>query len=54
MMRAHVVVTGVGCVSALGRDLESSLANLYAGVIQPISPGAVLTGERTQRSAGWR
>ena len=34
-----VAVTGAGCISALGRGLEASLAALLAGNVQPL--GAV-------------
>ncbi len=38
-----VAVTGAGCISALGRGLEASLAALFAGDIQPLGTVTVDT-----------
>jgi 3-oxoacyl-[acyl-carrier-protein] synthase-1/3-oxoacyl-[acyl-carrier-protein] synthase II len=36
-----IVITGTGCISALGADVESSMAALYDGVVQPPTVGSV-------------
>ena len=51
MSRAPVVVTGMGCVSALGSSVEKTMDGLFDGVIQDPAVAAVATALETPPAA---